>query len=231
MKNIISNINSEIERKRDQLKNIVSHSFSEIVIVEKSQPVTSTQIARTQTPPISYMLYGTGGLSAIGALSMMGSEGSDDSQSRIGLLCALSAISIFGGFFFSRKSGNKSTTVRPSVNNFNQTENKVKEKVGEIVKKTSQDFDDFLEQEKNQLQKAINDTQCNDSIKNQMRSKIAIHEILDIKTIDFMKLANASQNATQLQDAVDIYKRKMLQAIDDACKKQMSTYLSLLDLQ
>ncbi len=72
MNSFINNINQTIADKCNQLKNEVNMGLSSITLPNSLPSVSQSDTRQTATPPISYILYGLAGLSAIGALSITG---------------------------------------------------------------------------------------------------------------------------------------------------------------
>lgn len=217
MKGKINQINLSIEEKRDGLKEKVERYFTEITVPFSNE----RHLQRTRTksvPPISYILYGVAGVSAIGALCT-GSK----------VLClGLAAASAFGGFKLSKSSADITSAVSHKSNlSMGTLKNDIISKVLDAVRKTTNEWECFMELKQKEMQNVISLSSLTDNQKDEMLSKIFIYEVIDINVSDFSAMINSSVSTFEIKTQLDLYKTKLLSAINDVASKQISKYNSL----
>lgn len=222
MKEKINQLNQSIAEKRDRLKEKAGRYFDAIIIpsgTSSSQTRQDRDSKNESTPPISYILYGVAGLSAIGAMA---------SDSKI-LCLGVAAASAFGGYKLS-KSGSKitSTHTTKTTLNISSFKNDITSKVLDSVKKITNEWESFMELKQKEIQSAIASSSLSDSQKDELTSKTYLYEVIDISISDFSTLMNSSVSALDVKQSLDSYKLKLLTAIDDAANKQMNKYKSII---
>ena len=220
MKNLIDSINQTIAAKCNDLKNEVNTDLSSIVLSNGLPPVPRTTSRQKSTPPISYILYGLAGLSAIGALSINGFR-------LIGL--GMAAVCAYGGYKVSQQNTSSTSVVTGTpIINLDNLKNEVSSKVITIFKKVSGEWDDFMQLTKNNLQEAISQSTLDSSQKDEMMNKVFIHEVFDISLVDFNTKMNSVNNINGLKSVIEAFKSSLLNAIDETARKQIEKYSSLL---
>lgn len=222
MKEIIDQVNQSIAEKRDRLKEKAERYFDSIIIPSETSSFQTWQDRYSKngtTPPISYILYGVSGLSAIGALA---------SDSKI-LCLALAIASAFGGYKLS-KSGSKKTSTQPtkSTLNISSLKNDITSKVLDAVKKITNEWENFMELRQKEVQSAIASSFLSDSQKDELTSKTYVYEVIDISISEFSTLMNSAVSAEDVKQCFDSYKSKFFTAIDEAANKQMNKYKSII---
>lgn len=217
MKEKINQINFSIEEKRDRLKEKVERYFSAITIPSSCVQKTS-QTKTHSTPPISYILYGIAGLSAFGALCT-------DSK----VLClGLTVASAFGGYKMSRTIDNVSSSAGLNTNlDISTLKNDIISKVLDAVKKTTNEWESFMELKQKEIQNEISLSSLPESQKDEMISKIFIYEVIDINISYFSSMIKTSVSVSDIKTQMNLYKTKFLSAIDDAASRQISKYKSI----
>lgn len=164
------------------------------------------------------MLYGVAGLSAIGAIT-------SDSK----FMClGLAAISVLGGYKLSQV-GNADTSIQTvAVDTIGSLKNEVVSKVLDSVKRTTKEWEDFMESKQKEIQTVLATSSENEEIKDAMYSKVFIYEIIDISISEFSNLINTSNSISDIRQNLSLYKVKLLSAIDNAANKQIAKYNSLV---
>lgn len=218
MKDYIDNINCEIIAKSNQLKKEVNLGFSEIVL-PNALPSVNNSNSHQSSPPISYILYGVAGLSALGALTI-------SEFKWIGL--GLTAFCAFGGYKLSKQNKKQADKKTQDIN-LDELKNAVSSKVLSILKNVSGEWDDFMQETKTSLPQMINNSGMSLSQKDEMMNKIFIHEVFDIRMIDFNNQMNNVNSISELKTTIESFKSKLLIAIDNTANKQISKYNSMLN--
>jgi hypothetical protein len=220
MKEIINQINQSIEEKSNRLKEKTERYFAAINIPSSSNTQQSRNIKTNgSVPPISYVLYGIAGLSTVGALA---------SESKI-MCLGVAVASAFGGYSISKKMGIKTTPVsRSSPNeNIGFVKNEVISKVLDAVKKITEEWEEFMELKQREIQSVISTSSLNENEKDLLSSKVFIFEIIDISISEFSSMVNTSVSAIDIKQKLEVYKDKVVSAIDEAAAKQKDKYNSL----
>ena len=226
MKEIIETINRSITEKCNQLKNEVNMGFSSIVLPNVLPITPKASSSKSTTPPISYILYGVAGLSAIGAFTA-----SDDGSIGPKLLgLGFAALCAIGGYRFSKPTAKEEVVTGTPIINLDSFKNDVSSKVISIVKNVSGEWDDFMQANKNQLQQAINNSALDTTTKDEMMNKVFIHEVFDIRLVDFNKQINLVNTIADLKTTIESFKTKLLTAIDNTAREQIDKYNLLLSL-
>lgn len=219
MNNIINNINQAIADKCNQLKNEVNVGLSSIALPNSLPPVPQTNSRQTSTPPISYILYGLAGLSAIGALSLSGFR-------LIGL--GIAAACAYGGYKASQQKAFTGVVTGNLIINLDNLKIEVSSKIISVFQNVTREWDDFMQQTKNNIQNAINQSSLDSSQKDEMMNKIFIHEVFDISMADFNSKMNVVSTVADLRSAIEAFRSRLLNAIEATGRKQMEKYNSLL---
>lgn len=219
MNNIINNINQAIADKCNQLKNEINAGLSSIALPNSLPPAPQTNSRQTATPPISYILYGLAGLSAIGALSISGFR-------LIGL--GIAAACAYGGYKSSQQKASTSVITGNPIINLDNLKIEVSSKIISVFQNVSREWDDFMQQTKNNIQNAINQSTLDSSQKDEMMNKIFIHEVFDISMADFNTRMNVVSSVAELKSAIEAFRSKLLNAIETTGRKQIEKYNSLL---
>lgn len=219
MQKLIENINRTIASKCNQLKSVVNVDLSSIVLPNTLSPVPQAKTNQSSTPPISYILYGLAGLSTIGALSISGFR-------LIGL--GIAAVCAYGGYKTSQHNTSMNVVTGTPIINLENLKNDVSSKVISVFKKVSGEWDDFIQQTKNNLLDAINQSTLDSSQKDEMMNKVFIHEVFDISLADFNDKMNSVNSIKELRSVMESFKSRLINAIDETARKQIEKYNSLL---
>lgn len=219
MNNLINNINQTIADKCNQLKDEVNMGLSSITLPNSLPSVSQNDTRQTATPPISYILYGLAGLSAIGALSITGFR-------IIGL--GIAAVSAYGGYRLASSNGKPDIAAGNPMINIESLKNDVSSKVISLLRKVSGEWDDFMQRTKNNIQDVINQSSLDSNQKDEMMNKIFIHEVFDISMADFNSRMNVVSTVTELKLVIDEFRSKLVSAIETTGRKQIEKYNSLL---
>ena len=216
MKDYVAQMNFAISEKRDRLKERAERLLSAIEI---PTVVASNNVHQTaKTPPISYILYGVAGLSAIGALA---------SDSKIVFLC-IAAASAYGGYKLSQNlTAESPSSFQTSDQSINNIKNEVSAKVVDVVKQITQEWDNFMTIKQREMQNAILNSSYSEAEKNNMTSKTFVFEVINISLLDFSNSISHIADTFALKSAVNVYKGKLLSAIDMAASRQMTKYSSI----
>lgn len=220
MKEKINQVNQLIDEKCDRLKDKAERSFTFINTILNNTTKNSEVVGKGRNiPPISYILYGMAGISSIGALA-------SDSK----LLClGVAAASAFGGYKFSKQKEMASPSATRYQNpNLDSLKNEVSAKVLDIVKKITNEWEDFMELQQKVVQNAIAASSLSDSDKESLQSKVFIYEVIDISISDFSSMINSVSEQSDMKTQIDLYKSKLLSAIDSAADKQINKYNSII---
>lgn len=222
MKEKIIQINQSIEEKRDRLKEKSERYFASITIPSDTISSQHHNTNKSQNkPPISYILYGVAGLSAITAMV---------SDSKIPLL-GIAAASAFGGYRLSKLE--HSNTTKSSSNssiNINSLKNEITSKVLDSVKNITEEWESFMELKQKEIQNVIASSVLDENQKDALLSKIYLYEVIDISIADFTLKANSIIKVSELKTQLNSYKSKLLSAIDSVAFKQISKYNSLINI-
>jgi hypothetical protein len=170
-------------------------------------------------PPISYILYGVAGLSAIGTLS------SESSTSRALCGCLTVASAYFG--YKSSTGAGHSTPIPAEQPHISQVKSEVTDKVNDAVKRLSDDWRRFMEKQQNDLQQAIQASSLSTDEKDEKLSKIFVYEVMDISLLELSKLIGNAQDANSVKQQLSLCQSKVTQAIAQAVEKQIEKYQSV----
>ena len=220
MKEKINKINQSIEEKKDRLKEKASRYIDAIVINSDSALHHGQNTTKSSSvPPISYLLYGISGLSAICALA---------TDSKILSLC-ISAASAFGGYKFSNAKKDVATKTSANSNiSVAELKNEITSKVLDAVKKTTNEWEDFMGSKQKEVQEIIASSLLDDNQKDAISSKIFLYEVIDISISEFSSMMSSAVNVSDIKTQLNLYKSKLLSAIDMAATKQIAKYNSLV---
>lgn len=225
MKEKVYQISQSIDEKRNRLKEKTERSFV-IAIASLGNEQKQYQYDKNSgnVHPISYILYGVAGVSAIGAI-FTGFTGIRIISLGLAVACA------YGGYKISE--GRNRKTPRPnhaSSVNIGSLKNETMSKVLDIVKKTTNEWDEFMELKQKEIQSAIASSSLNEDKKNELSSKIFLHEVIDISISDFSSMINSATSISDVKQKLDVYKSQLLVSIDNAAQKQIAKYNSLCSL-
>lgn len=225
MKEIISQINQSIEEKRDRLKEKTERYFASITIPAGNTLQRSGVANKSKgVPPLSYILYGVAGISAIVAIA-------SDSKDLYKALClAITAASASGGYILSKQSRTAKDNDSSYLHNVNieSLKNEVTSKVLDSVKKITQEWERFMELKQQEIRSVIAKSSLTDSEKDLLSSKVFIYEVISIRISEFSSMVNMSATTTELTQKIATYKDKVIAAIDSAAVKQILKYNSLI---
>lgn len=219
MREKIDQINQSIEEKRIRLKEKVERYFDAITVPSDAVTHQNSSTKKGNLPPVSCILYGIAGLSAIGAIA---------THSKVLCLC-LTAASAFGGYKLSKTDNTSTTTISNNPNqNISSLKNEITSKVLDSVKKTTNEWESFMELKQKEIQAAIVASSLSDNQKDAMSSKIFVYEVIDISISEFSSKMNAVTSTMDMKHLLNSYKTKLLSAIDTAATTQVSKYNSLI---
>lgn len=219
MQNKVNSIIQAIETKRLKLRQDAERDFSSISISVPSNSFNTQSVPKSTTPPISYILYGLAGVSAVGVL------GSDSGFSKL-LCCGIAAACVYGGYKFTNTKSTNQTVPNTSVS-IDTQKNEVKSKIVESVKRITSEWESFMEIQQKDLQNAILSSGHSEQEKDNMQSKVFVYEIIDFSLSDVNRAISSVTDSTGLKQQVLSIKNKMLSAIDNAVNKQMEKYRSV----
>lgn len=222
MKEKINQLNQSIAEKRDRLKEKAEQHFDSIKIPSGTSHLHPQQDGANKkgsTPPISYILYGVAGLSTIGVMA---------SDSRI-LCLGVAITSAFCGYKLSKSGSSMSST--PDTNsdlNISSLKNEIITKVLDSVKKTTNEWESFMELKQKEVQSIIASSSISESQKDELISKTYLYEVIDISISEFSSMVNSAVSVLDVKQYLTSYKSKLLTAIDSAANKQIGKYRSLI---
>jgi hypothetical protein len=221
MREIINSKVSSIESKGSQLKEKAERSFGAITVTTASA-VNVRNANSKKTPPISYILYGIAGVSALGFLSV------ESGFSK--LLCAgLAAASAYGGYNISNATTRQSSCHQTADFNIMSVKNGVSTKVIEAVKQITREWEEFMTAEQRDLQRQIHQLNLDAAKEDSILSKISVYEVIDISLSDFNSMVNRVNDSVTLKQQVEAFKVKLIRAIDNAVNKQIAKYRSICE--
>ncbi|MBR5716971.1 MAG: hypothetical protein IKX59_10325 [Bacteroidales bacterium] len=220
MKEKIDQIVLSIEEKRSRLKEKADRYFATIEIPSEDASQSSKQKKNEEhVPPISFVLYGIAGLSTLAAFS------TDDYK--VLYLC-IAAASAFGGYKLS-KTGGVSTHSSSSKTfvNLGSLKNVIISRVFDSVKKTTTEWESFMELKQKEIQSTISMSSFNEAKKDEMFSQTFVFEVIDISLSEFSSMMNSAISVSDIKQKLADYKSKLLSSIDAAADKQIAKYKSL----
>ena len=88
-------------------------------------------------------------------------------------------------------------------------------------RKVTDEWDEYMQHNKNNLQDAINQSTLNENQKDEMTNRIFIHEVFDISMADFNTRMNTARTVAEIKSAIETFRSKMLNAIESTGRKQM----------
>lgn len=221
MKNKVNSVITALEDKRQRLKEKAERYFAAISF-PTSSPVRRSNVVKKNTPPISYILYGVAGLSAITALCT-------ESGSAKFLCCSLAALSAFGGYKLANNTTGNHNDISPNNHDKIFSKNEVISKVVDSVKRITNEWDDFMEIKQKDMQQSIQASDYTEEEKDSMMSKIFIYEVIDVSLSEFNQMVSSVEDVTTLKAKVNQFKSKVLSAIDNTVDKQVAKYSSICE--
>lgn len=230
MKETINKINLQISEKRDRLKEKAERYFDCIVVPMSATTPTHSLSKKGSVPPVSYILYGIAGVSAICTFAtdskiLFASIAAINSKI---LFAGIAAISAFGGYIFSQNNHNdKNTAISYNTDSLSSVKTDMISKVLESVKKTTKEWEDFMELKQKEIQTLIDTAPLEANKKDELLSKIFVFDVIDISISEFSGMINTASSLLEIQQRIKEYKIKLLNAIDDAANKQIKKYKSL----
>ncbi|MDD7632231.1 MAG: hypothetical protein PUK64_09645 [bacterium] len=215
MEERINQINLSIDEKRNRLKEKAELCFASITIPSSTGTEPNEGIKQgSKIPPVSYLLYGIAGLSAIGAIV-------SDSK----MLClGIAAASAFGGYKLSQVQKSNTTVGTSTDKNWVSVKNEVVTKVLDIVKRTTNEWESFMESKQKEVQEIIAHSSLEDPQKEELSSKLFLYEVIDISVSEFSAMMNTVASVSDIRQKLSIYKSKLLTSIDEAASRQIAKY-------
>ncbi len=218
MKEKIKEITRQIQEKKDRLKEKAERCLDSIKTPSSTAINTSAKTTKSKVPPISYILYGITGITTLCAIST-------DSK----LLCTgIAVASAFGGYKLSQTGRSSNDNTINYSSSLPSIKTAVTSKVIDAVKKTSKEWEEFMEANQKEIQTLIETSSIDTSKKDEMMSKIFVYEVFDISVSEFSNMINSVNSSLEIKQKINAYKIKLLDAIDNAANKQISKYNSLL---
>lgn len=218
MEEKVNQINKAIEDKRDILKEHAKMYFDALKVSTNTKEAADHNTTQKGIPPISYILYGIAGLSAVGTIA-------SDSK----LLCiGLAAASAFGGYKLSkhRTTNTKNISTNSNVST-NKSKNEIISKAIDAIKNTTKEWEEFMEVKQNEIQSAIDTSSLDENQKDSLSSKVFVYEIIDINIYELSNMINTAKSADDTNKVISLYKDKLLTAIDKAAASQIAKYKDL----
>lgn len=219
MKNKVNTIVQAIEQKRLDLKRNAETLFSTISVQQPRSTVSTKTNKGKKTPPISYILYGLAGASAIGLLS------GDSGISKI-LCLGVSAASAYGGYKLSNPASINPVSYN-TVCNIDTEKNDIKSKIVDSVKRITQEWEKFMEIQQKELQKAIQESNYSEQEKDDMLSKVFVYEVIDISLSEVNRLISDATDSESLKRQIQLIKTRVINAIDLSLNQQVCKYQSV----
>ena len=215
MEEKINQINLSIDEKRNRLKEKAERYFASIMIPSSTGTEPSESFNKGgKVPPVAYLLYGIAGASAIGTIM-------SDSK----MLClGIAAASAFGGYKLSQVQKSNVTVGASTDKNWVSVKNEVVAKVLDIVKRTTNEWESFMESKQKEVQEVIAHSSLEDPQKEELSSKLFLYEVIDISISEFSAMMNTVASASEIRQKLSIYKSKLLTSIDEAASRQIAKY-------
>ena len=218
MKEKIEKINLLIAEKRDRLKEKTERYFDNIRVPVSPSISSASQSKQGNIPPISYILYGIAGISAFFAVTT-------DSKM---LYTGIAAASAFGGYKLSQNGSSSDSLSDEIVPTLSTVKTNATSEVVESVKKTTKEWDEFMELKQKEMQTLIDMSSLDKDQKDTLASKIFIYEVIDISIAEFLNIINSATDQADIKQKINAYKEKVLNAIDNTANKQIAKYSSLI---
>ena len=218
MEEQVKQINKAIADKRDILKEHAKMYFDALKVSTNTKEAADHNTTQKGIPPISYILYGIAGLSAVGTIA-------SDSK----LLCTgLAAASAFGGYKLSKNRTTNTKNISTNSNvSTNKSKNEIISKAIDAIKNTTKEWEEFMEVKQNEIQSAIDTSSLDENQKNSLSSKVFVYEIIDINIYELSNMINTAKSADDTNKVISLYKDKLLTAIDKAAASQIAKYKDL----
>lgn len=209
---------SAIEEKRERLKEKTTRCFTAIKIPTGQVSLEDTMSSkRNAVPPISYISYGGAVCSAIGAMS-------SDTKWPFLLLTAGLA---YAGYRFSNKPGSSNRANHTGGHSLNDLKNTIMQKGLDVVKKTTTEWEEFIELKKVEMQNIISNSPMDANEKDVAMSKTYLYEVIDISVSEFSAMINAAKSSSDINHAIDKYKIEVIASIEKTVNRQIETYKTL----
>ena len=219
MKSKVNIIVQAVEQKRLELKRNVETLFSTISVQQPTNIVSAKPNKGKKTPPISYLLYGLAGISAIGIIS------GDSGISK--LLClGVSAASVYGGYRLSNSAPSNSVSAN-TICNIETVKNEIKSKIVGTIKRITTEWDDFMEIQQKELLSAIQDSDYSERDKDAMLSKVFVYEVIDISLSEVNRTISDVTDLESLKHQILHIKSRVITAIDESINQQVCKYQSV----
>jgi len=216
----IKQINNAIAEKGERLKEKTKRNFSMITIPQnENRQNNGFENKKINIPPISIILYAAALVSFICIFA---------ADATVFFIIATIVCAYFG---FRLSNSNKPEKRESKIDTM-QLKSDISSKIVESVKSISSEWDDFIELKQKELQSQIMSSSMPEEKKDQLLSKIYIHEIIDISLSDLSQMMNGISTTadfcSELQRVKDCYLNKLLSAIDTTARKQIERYNSLI---
>lgn len=219
MKTKVDIIVQSIEQKRLELKRNVETFFSTISVQQPISFTSSKPNKGKKIPPISYILYGLAGVSAIGIIS------GDSGISK--LLClGVSAASAYGGYKLSNPTMENTVSVN-NVFNIDTLKNEIKSKIVDSIKSITKDWEDFMEIQQKKLQNSIQNSEYSEQEKDAMLSKVYVYEVIDVSLSEVNRMISDATDSEYLKRQLQLIKTRIINAIDQSLNQQINKYQSV----
>lgn len=221
MNELVKQVNQSIDEKRERLKEKVANYLAATSVSVPTRQLSGRRSETTATTsPVSFLLYGLAGACVLGALF---------AESKL-LLLGIGAACGFGGFAISRpkQTRNSDDVIGNNDTSIEAVKTDVHSKVLDVVKRTSNEWADFMEHQQKVILNAINTSNLNMAARDEMLTKTTLYEVIDISMIEIANKISAIKSNAEVRTCVESLKLLISNAIDTAADKQKAKYQSLV---
>ncbi len=125
-------------------------------------------------------------------------------------------------------SSKSSVSTTNSDLNISSIKNEIISKIIDSVKKTSNEWESFMELKQKEVQSVIASSSLSESQKDELISKICLYEVIDINIFEFSSMVGSANTSSDVEQCIGSYKSRLFAAIDTASGKQIVKYNSLV---
>lgn len=220
MENIITNVNINIEEKRNRLKEKVERLFALQRMPQSKYNEKERKKNNLLPNALCFIGVGIAGVSGVCAIV-------SDNKVPYVIVSVAAAVSAAVSYKMLKKRSENSNT-----NNQNKSLDHIKSEIRtnltDSLRKYANEWETFMEYNQRQICHAINNSTLDADTKNSLLSKVNYYENINIRMMELSSMVNSANTVEELENAMESIKRKVIGEIDKTADCQISKYKSLI---
>lgn len=219
MENIITNVNINIEEKRNRLKEKVERLFALQRMPQSKYNEKERKKNNLLPNALCFIGAGIAGVSGVGAIV-------SDNKFPYVIVSVAAVVPAVSYKMLKKRSENSNT------NNQNKSVDHIKSEIRtnltDSLRKYANEWEIFMEYNQRQICHAINNSTLDADTKNSLLAKVNYYENINIRMMELSSMVNSVNTVEELENAMESIKRKVIREIDKTADCQISKYKSLI---